>query len=76
MAIVTKHINPVIPIKNIQKWNSPEIIVPKTMIDNTYSAVFVNILTKRFFSLSLNFNLILFYDQLLSMSRINKEGEI
>ncbi len=73
--MITKKVKATIPNKKSHKWNSPEIIVPKTMIDNTYSAVFVNISTKRFFSLSLNFNLILFYVQFLTKSRINKEGD-
>ncbi len=66
--MITKKINIPIPIKNNHKWNSFAIMVPKTMIDNTYSAVFVNISTKRFFSLSLNFNLVLFYVQFLEKS--------
>ncbi len=65
----TKKINIPTPIKKYPTWKLPDIIVPRTIIDNTYSAVFVKTLTKRFFSLSLNFKLTLFYDHLLQKSR-------
>ena len=72
--MITKKTKATIPNKNNHKWNSPEIITPRTIIDNTYSAVFVNILTKRFFSLSLNFKLVLFYDQIIKEVKNYKKG--
>ena len=52
-AVTIREIKIPIPIKKYHRWNFPETIVPSAMMDSTYSAVFVNVLTKRFFSLSL-----------------------
>lgn len=66
--MITRKTNIPAPTKKYPKRKFPEIIVPRTIIDNTYSPVLMNVSTKSCFSLSLNFTLVLFYDQLLKKS--------